>query len=221
MNKVALKISVEMRALTSTVLFCLFLFPLSNETLAQGHLKVYYERTEDLQNCRVQIEDLKPVLAYDSPWIRNHKWDAVKLIESAELSEGRTLTLEPFGCLRYHLKLTLSLAPSVLENRTIGPGLYLQEILNMLRIVYYENEEYALYQDALEKKLIEVLKTLPNKKQVNFPLNEFNIFVEIDHTNAKGSVVQLEFVRFVHDEVIRLPGIKEHLDDGYYQGSLR
>lgn len=186
--------------------------------LSQSKVKVYYEKTEEMQNCRVQLEDLKPVLAYDNPFIRNHRWDEVKIIERAELGPGRELTIEQFGCLRYHQKLTLDVKRSELKGEP-NPSLFLHETLEMLRVVHWDNEEYRHYRKALEQKLIEQLATLACKKRINFPLHEFNVFLEID-ANPSVLSVQLEFIRFVHDEKIALPGIKPHLDDGHRESSV-
>ncbi len=185
----------------------------------QGKIKVFYERTEELQDCRIQLEDLRPVLADDNPFIRAHRWDAAKLTERAETGPGRELVIEQFGCLRYHQKLTLNVERSSLRGE-INPSLFLHELLEVLRIVNYGNEEYRTYRNQLEALLIEKLKTLPYKTRINFPLSEFNIFLEID-ANEKRLTTQMEFVRFVHTEKVNLPGIKEHLDDGYHEGSLR
>ena len=203
----------------ATLYVVLFSCLLPGLLCGQGKVKVFYERTEDLQDCRIQLEDLRPVLADDNPFIRAHRWDGLKRIERAETGPGRELTIEQFGCLRYHQKLTLNVDRGSLRGE-VNSSLFLHELLDALRIVHYGNEEYRAYRSQLESLLIEKLKTLPYKTRINFPLSEFNIFLEID-ANDKRLHIQIEFVRFIHTEKVNVPGIKEHLDDGYHEGSLR
>lgn len=170
------------------------------------------------EECRVKTELLKPIISYDNPFFYNHSYDVMTHVEKANLSPERSVTIEQFGCLRHHAQISLKLSKEIPFTENLS--FYANEIFTLLDRIHYGDPYYPNYREDLENALAKQITEKGLNTKITLPLLEFNYVVIIEASKSNINII-LEIVKYIHEQNINLPGIKEYLDDGYFKQQIK
>lgn len=168
-------------------------------------------------DCRVKEEKIRPMIAITNPFFYNHQWDAEKKVEMAQLTPERLLFIEQFGCLRHHAQMKLVISKDAAQPNDLY--FYAHELFALMDKVHYGDLRYPHYREDLEAALVKNIERKGLKTKIAFPLLENTYFLYLEPDAEGGATIVIEIVKYVHEENILMPGIKEHLDDGYFKPS--
>ena len=203
--------------------FCFYLFLLSvflvpkiilgqSYPLSRPDLKM--EGTE----CRVKEDRLRPLISFDNPFFYNHNWDNDIKLETAQLSPERMLFIEQFGCMRHHAQMKLVVSKEAAQPHNVS--FYIKELYSLMDKIHYNDLRYPNYRNDLEKALGFHVQDKGLKQKIVFPLLEHTYFLYLEPNAEGGCTLIVEIVKYVHEENIIMPGIKEYLDDGYFKPKI-
>lgn len=179
------------------LVFLLFLFPLS----LWGQ-----------EDCRVQKEDLKPIIATYNPFFTDHHWDDFKKWEKAQLGPGRRLVISQNGCKRHHINILLLIKPE-----EINPNIpfWIEETQALMHAIFFEDPAYALYREEFNQAIADKLRIYGTNRKFNFPLGSRNFVCEVVTEPGRGANLNIELVQYVFAEKIKQKGIPRAQDDGW------
>jgi hypothetical protein len=168
------------------------------------------------EDCRVKEKDLKPIIARFNPFFTEHRWMPVLQQELARIDKERYLVISHHGCKRHYIVFNLFLQRSCIQN---SDSFWVQEARNLMRAVYYNTPEYALFGKDFEDNFTERLAEIGLNKEFNFPLGMKNFLCEITYaTENESAKIRVEMVEYVFAEELvekkRVPNLK---DDGLYE----
>lgn len=166
------------------------------------------------EECRVKLETLKPIISFNNPFFYNHSFDQQSLIEIANLSPERLVTIEQFGCLRHHAQISLKFSKEIAYTENLN--FYANELFMLLDRIHYADPYYPNYREDLENSLAKQIQSKGINNKITIPLLEFNYVLYIESSKASMNII-IEIVRYVHEQNVNLPGIKDYLDDGYFK----
>ncbi len=165
-------------------------------------------------NCRFKAADAKALITPDNPFFYNHHWRDEDKTETAQLSPERLVSIAQYGCLRYHTHINYTLLTD--KKNLSSPNFFVVEIFSLLNKLYRNSPEYSEYRLEFESEFIKHFPRTDPMGTFNFPLSDFTFLCDISPVDG-GANVKLDIVRFLHEHEIVVPGIKEHLDDGYFK----
>ncbi|MFW5659014.1 MAG: hypothetical protein ACOCZ8_03420 [Bacteroidota bacterium] len=166
-------------------------------------------------DCRVKPEHMKPVIQRDNLYFRNHTWEDELKFESAQLDPNRRVEIEQKGCLRHHTLINYYTHKDITPQ---GKNLrwFAIEAFNLFNRLFFNDPEYWNIKPYFEKEL---LKKLPeNGMEVDFDMQvfEYTFLCFFGHRPDGSGHIQIERVQLVHEHGIKLPGIPDYKDDGWY-----
>jgi hypothetical protein len=192
-----------MKALTP-LFFCLLL-----HLTAQGQVRVYGVNEFD---CRISKADLKAIIVPRNPFFVNHHWDEETKTELAQLGNERFLTIAQEGCIRHHIKLTLTVNREAAQ--TDDANFYPREVFQLMNRVFHNQLSYYSYKLAFETELLKAFAAAGLRQKFEFHVNDRNFKCYFDG-GTWGAKLEVEIIRLVHKEKIRTPGIEAYKDDGH------
>lgn len=163
-------------------------------------------------DCRMDAAALRPVVAYGNPFATRHTWDDALKHETLQLDSNRLVVIEQRACLRHHIDLTLVVAPPAA--RINEPEFFLDELLQCLDKVFYNDPDYYHYRTDMRTQLTDLYRRLGPRGRINFPVAD-RTFIAAFEQGGAGAVARLEIVTLLHTHQIKLPGIAEKDDDGW------
>jgi len=184
-------------------------------TAAHGqHLQLSYN-DESGTDCPLKFEDIKPVIDRFNPFFTQHTWDDNNKREVAYLADGREVIVEQRGCNRLHTVVQLTVPPDVADNQDLSA--YAIEMFNLFNRLFYQQTEYFFIKAEFEKVFIEKFGAAGLDNLFDFPLADRNFLCLLGPSDEGGMLIQVELIKYVHAQQIKLPGIEDYLDDGYYK----
>ncbi|MEM7367290.1 MAG: hypothetical protein AAF587_01745 [Bacteroidota bacterium] len=186
------------------LIFFSFLFPLlSGSALGQ-------EKTD----CRLNPENLKPIIARFNPFFADHTWDHKNQMEMGRLGRGRLLVITQDGCKRHHTNFTLIL--DVIEIR-MEQEFWINEVKSLFHKVYWEQNDYEAFGKDFERLFEQKFRMYGLNRRFNFPIGTRNFICELLFDPKRGARINVEMVSFIFKETIleRRVGIPEEDDDGW------
>ncbi|MCI4666953.1 MAG: hypothetical protein MRZ79_02250 [Bacteroidia bacterium] len=171
---------------------------------------------QEKEECRLKVEDLKPIIQRLNPFFANHTWDNKGQIEMAQMGEKRLILITQDGCKRHHTRFSLLIDASELKE---GNTFWIKEAENLLHKVYWENPDYSQFGMAFNEKFTEKFAMYGLGKQFNFPLGTRNFICRIDKDSERGGRITIEMVTFIFKEKVQpaSSGIPPKEDDGWRQ----
>ncbi len=163
-------------------------------------------------DCRIQKEDLKPVIAAYNPFFTDHHWDDFKKWERAQLGRGRRLVISQTGCKRHHISILLLIKPEEINPK---PSFWVEETQALMHAIYFEDPTYALYRTEFEEAFKENFLRNGTNQKFNFPLGSRNFVCEILYEPGGGANIRIEQVQYIFAEKIMQKGIPRAEDDGW------
>ena len=188
-----------------------YLLPL--RALAQGGGQLIFNHDESGE-CRVKPEDIRPIIDRMNPFFYNHTWDDKTKTETAQLSPGRTVTITQRACLRHHYTIELDIDPQLVPAE--HQPFYVVEMFNLLNRLFFNQSDYFSFKNEFERTFIEYYERNGDNVGFSFPLVDRTYLVYLSHERGKETKLQLEFVRFLLRENIKLPGVEAYRDDGHF-----
>ena len=165
------------------------------------------------KDCRIQTQDLKPVVAALNPFVAEHFWDNESKTEFVKLSAERSAILQQKGCLRHHIDIQVIITAAGLRNE---PDFLVTELDQAMTVLFYESPDYQYFRTEFRKLLKEKFYQVGLRNQFNFIISERTFLVTFD-LGEWGAKINCEVVRFIPSETIVRPGIEDHLDDGWFR----
>jgi hypothetical protein len=170
--------------------------------------------TEDEAGCRMTRDELRAVITPRNPFFVNHHWDEATKTEIAQLGPERFLTLSQEACKRHHIKLALTVNREAAQPD--DPNFYPREVFQLMNRVFHQQISYYTYKLEFEDELLKAFAVAGVRQRFNFHVNDRNFFCYFDG-GEWGAKLEIEIIRLVHKEKIKLPGIAAYLDDGHKQ----
>ena len=165
-------------------------------------------------DCRMQPEDMRPIVRRFNPFFTDHSWDDAKKTEITRLDAYRLLVIKQKACLRHHILFTLYLDPPAIQSEE--EKFWVSEVLVMMKKVYFDQMDYLSYKREFEVEFIKNFLSAGVNQLFNFPVNERTFICKVE-TGSWGAKVKLEVVRFIIKEKVILPGIPREEDDGWFK----
>lgn len=165
------------------------------------------------QDCRLNLDKLEPVILRFNPFFTRHQWDPLTHIESAYMDEDRILVISQRGCKRHFTNFSLVLSP---DSYIDQPQFWIDEVQSMMRSVFFENDEYALFGEDFEQTFAQKIKIHGTNSEFNFPVRSLNFICEIELVPYRGAIIRIQMIRYLFKEKILLPGIPRKQDDGWF-----
>ena len=164
--------------------------------------------------CRLDPEDLKPVIARFNPFFADHTWDKSNQMEMGRLGTGRLLVITQDGCKRHHTTFTLILDIKEIE---MNHHFWINEVKSLFHKIYWEQEEYDSFGQDFEKLFEQKFRMYGLNRQFNFPIGTRNFICELLYDSKRGARINLEMVNFIFKETVleRRRGIPAEEDDGW------
>jgi hypothetical protein len=178
----------------------------------QPGINVYYENTDS--DCRLDLNALQPVIRPLNPFFGEHQWNASLRRETMLLGEGRTLQITQSGCKRHHINFRITIAPKQADAK--NAAFYAVELFNALNRVYFNDRDYFSFKGEFETTFIENFTRNGLGKLFNFPLANRTFMAQCYEDDEGAAVIKLEIITYVLGMDIKLPGIEEYLDDGWF-----
>lgn len=168
------------------------------------------------EDCRVKEKDLKPIIQRFNPFFTEHKWMAFLQQELARIDKERFLIISHHGCKRHFIVFNLFLQKECIQN---ADSFWVQEARNLMRAVYYNTPEYALFGKDFEDNFAERLAEVGLNQEFNFPMGVKNFLCEITYPHEKeGAKVRIEMVEYVFaEELVEKKRVPNPKDDGLYE----
>jgi len=168
------------------------------------------------EDCRVKEKDLKPIIARFNPFFTEHKWIPSLQQELARMDKERYLVISHHGCKRHYIVFNLFLQKSCIQN---ADSFWVQEARNLMRAIYYNTPEYAIFGKDFEANFTERLAEIGLNQEFNFPLGVKNFLCQITYPYEKeGAKIRVEMVEYVFaEEVVEKKRIPNPKDDGLYE----
>jgi len=165
-------------------------------------------------DCRLDLENLEPLVRRFNPYFADHKWDKTAQMEMAKLDENRLLVITQDGCKRHHTKFTLVVNPEVARN--FYP-FWTAELISMMEKVYWERNEYETFRAEFERTFQEKFNYYGFNSAFNFPVGSRNFICAVYYHPERGGRLSVEMVRFIFKETIdtRSRQIDPKEDDGW------
>lgn len=165
--------------------------------------------------CRVKQADIKPLIEGYNPFFYDHRWNDTTKMERAMLSPGRRVTIEQKACIRHHYYITLDLSKEIIP--ADAEPFFVVELFNLMNRIYFNQIDYFSFKNEFEKTFIEQYEKAGNNLSFNFPLVDRTFICQILHEPKQSASIQLEIVRYLLRENIKLPGVPPYMDDGHFQ----
>lgn len=146
------------------------------------------------EDCRLELDDLQPVIQRFNPYFANHQWSLENRMELARIGNERLLMITQDGCKRHHTVFTLVLNDAVIDNH---PDFWEQEALGLLRKVYFEEPVYLEFQRQFEEQFQEKFDLYGLGRRFNFPVGTRNFICEIRYEPEQGARIMIEMVEYI------------------------
>lgn len=183
---------------------------LAGSALAQ--VKITYGSSDASGDCRIKPEELKPIIAANNPFFVNHHWDEASKAEVVQMSPDRFLTISQEGCLRHHIKLELAINREAAD--PYNANFYPKEVFAMMNRVFFNNHDYYSWKLEFEQELLKAFARVGVDSPFQFHVNNLN-FQCLFKGGDWGASLDVEIIRLVMKENVRLPGIESYKDDGH------
>jgi hypothetical protein len=166
------------------------------------------------EDCRLDPEELEPVIRRFNPFFADHQWKAETRIEMARMSQERLLVIAQDACKRHHTKLTLIIETSAVENH---PAFWMEEVKGLMYKAYWQQPEYEVFGRAFDQAFTEKFAQHGVNSRFNFPVGTRNFICDIRFQPGRGAKVSVEMVSFIFKERVarRQQGIPKAEDDGW------
>lgn len=165
-------------------------------------------------DCRLKLEDLKPIIQRFNPFFANHKWNQDARLEMARMSNEQLILITQDGCKRHHVNFTMIIDPKIVVNNN---DFWIESTVSMLYKAYYNQPEYETFAKEFLKEFSEKFKMYGLNNQFNFPIGTRNFICELRYNPQKGGRINVEMVQFIFKEKLELKrkGIPLEEDDGW------
>lgn len=166
------------------------------------------------EDCRLKIEDIKPLIERFNPFFSNHVYKANQQTELARMGKHRLLVVKQSGCKRHHINFNLFIDPSV---EPYGKGFWIAEAKSMLHKVFHEDPDYTRLGPEFDRLFEEKFNMYGMGRKFNFPIGTRNFICQVIHDEEKGGQVAIEMVSYIFKERIEVKrkGISPKEDDGW------
>ena len=162
-------------------------------------------------DCFIEPSHIQPIIEQSNPYFYNYSWDSTNKIEIANLSPTQTIRIQQLACTRHHTKILATFNKTTLDNPTITI-----ELFTLLDKIFLFQPDYLTYKKDFQILFKQHFSQWGQKARFNFHLADRTFICECS-SDQKNTYIEVEMVRQLYREQIKLPGIKPHLDDGWKQ----
>ncbi len=181
---------------------------------AYAQLKLLSQNQVYRAGCKIDKSKIKPFLSPLNPYLNDYRWfDNIKT-ETATLDKHLKLTVSQQACIRHHIVWKLSIE-NVSPAEITSVKLF-KYAVKAMDIVFYDDNEYNYLREKFLSLFLEKYKKYGPNTLFYFDFADDTYLFKLTLNDKEVSVAG-EVVRFLYKEKIKLPGIKEYLDDGWYR----
>lgn len=159
-------------------------------------------------DCKLKKENLRPLIANNSPYFYRLSWDDKTKTETGKMDENTDIQIKQSGCDRHHMAFVLKFpAPdtSVQHPADYWPS----RLFIWLDRVFENNRDWTLYRLDFRKQLLRFYSAETESGQTfNFPILERNFFYYETLSQGKKEI-HLEIVRYLYNDRVKRPGVEE------------
>ncbi|MEO0468442.1 MAG: hypothetical protein AAF206_02385, partial [Bacteroidota bacterium] len=168
------------------------------------------------QDCRLDLDNLSPIIQRFNPYFSDHQWNAKSRIEMARLGEDRLMVITQDGCKRHHIRFTLIIDPGSVTD-PFQPQFWEEETNSLLFKAYYGQKAYNRFGKEFENAFKRKFRSYGLNQSFNFPIGTRNFLCELLYDPQKGGKITIEIVSFIFRETIKEAriGIPREKDDGW------
>lgn len=164
--------------------------------------------------CRMDPDDLVPVIDRHNPFFTEHTWDRVSKTETARMDPMRLLVMKQKACLRHHVLFTMIIEADAIHNED---RFWISEMLVMLKRVYFNDPTYPTYKTRFEREFVRQFTSNGLNKTFTFPVDDRTFICRLEYGNW-GAKIKLESIKYLLEEKVKMPGISRDQDDGWFRG---
>ncbi len=195
------------------LIFCFALPSVSAQDTLQAP-PVVQPQAVRAHDCRMDASKLRPILQSSNPYTTSHTWDDALKHETARMGMHTTVVIEQRACLRHHIDITIIVAPAGVQTGDVNFGLAAMQ--SVLDRIFYLDPTYLQYRSEMVSQLTAGYQQRSGRGMFTFPVADRS-FIASFETGGAGTVLRMEVVRMLHTHQLRMPGIPEKEDDGYYK----
>ena len=165
-------------------------------------------------DCRLKLDELKPVIQRFNPFFSHHKWNLNKRLEMARMGAHRLLIISQSGCKRHHFNFNLLIDNDIVQQTD---SFWINEVKSLMHKIYFEQSEYDLYRATFEETFEEKYRMYGLGGSFNFPLGTRNFICQLRYDEEKGGQVAIEMVQYLFKDKVEVKrkGIPAEKDDGW------
>ncbi len=192
----------------------LLIFALLTPLFSNAQLKLLSQNQVYRAGCKIDKEKIQPFLSPQNPYLNNYKWFNSIKTETADLSGNLKLTVSQQACIRHHIVWRMDISgtsPSEITSVKL-----FKYAVKAMDIVFYEDNEYNYLREKFLNLLLKKYKQYGPNTLFYFDFADDTYLFKLSLTENEVSISG-EVVRFLYKEKIKLPGIKEYLDDGWFR----
>lgn len=152
------------------------------------------------QDCRVRLEDMRPLLL-GNPRFTEHVWKDALKIETARLDPYRTILISQDGCLRKHTTFTLTLQPAAVVS--LDSWFWLRQSQEMFEAVYPNRVVYNAFKADFERAFAQKFNETGFNKNFNFPAMSRNFICEVIYSPQREAKIWIQMVEYVFKEQVK------------------
>lgn len=152
------------------------------------------------RDCRLDLDELSPIIRRYNPFFAQHTWDKQGQIEMARMGSHRLLMITQDGCIRHHFTFNL-----ILDDEVCQPGLrfWIEEVRSFMHKTYWEQAEYDQFGTQFDTLFAQKLNMYGLGESFNFPIGTRNFICQVEYQPGKGGRVRVEMVVYLFKEQVR------------------
>lgn len=170
--------------------------------------------TQAQSDCRLELEQLTPIIERYNPFFGDHKWIPKTRMELATLDNSRIVIITQDGCKRHHIHIDL-----IIDARAVVPvdSFWISEVKGLLHKVYFDQITYKSFQSTFEEQFESHFLRYGMNEEFNFPIGTRNAICQVKYDKEYGAKISIELVEFIFKEKIQKQeqGISKAQDDGW------
>ncbi len=166
------------------------------------------------ENCRLKLQQLKPVIQRFNPFFGDHKWIPETRMELATLDNSRIVMITQDGCKRHHVHIDLIIDPRAVSS---VDSFWIAEVKGLMHKVYFDQHVYRSFQTEFEGAFEVQFQKYGINEEFNFPLATRNAICQVRYDEEHGAKISIELVEYLFKEEVKKQqqGISKAKDDGW------
>ncbi len=162
-------------------------------------LSIWGSVSAQQEECRLKLDQLRPVISRYNPFFTDHKWDSLTRIESARISNTRFVVITQAGCIRHHINMEMSMDPREVK---AGRDFWPKQVKRFMYMIHFEDKLYPVYRAQFEESFELQFRRKGINESFNFPIGTRNFICQILYKPGKEARISIEQIEYVFKEKV-------------------